>query len=46
MTELCGMLILAWGLMFILFFIGAIFAVSAGKYKHGQHMNRKKDLYF
>jgi len=46
MAELCGMLILAWGLLSIVFFIGAISAVSAGKCKHGQHMNRKKDLYF
>ncbi|WWV69513.1 hypothetical protein SOV_07590 [Sporomusa ovata DSM 2662] len=35
MAELCGMLMLAWGLLFIMLFIGAIWAVSAGKCKHG-----------
>ena len=44
MTELCGMLILSWGLMFILLFIGSISAVSAVKCKHGQPMNRENRL--
>jgi len=46
MSELCSMLIVAWLLLSIVFFIGAVSAVSAGKSKHGQHINRKKGIYF
>lgn len=42
MVELCGMLVLAWVLVFIVLFIGGISAVSVKDRKQELCMNRKR----